>query len=165
MAKSCSFDVVSPVDFSEIRNAINQAEMEIRQRFDFKGSKSEFELEEKNHQLTLISDDDHKLKSVVDILNGKLIKRGVSLKALDYGKVEPAAGGTVRQVAKIQDGIPQDKGKEIVKYIKGLKIKVQGQVMDDQVRVTGKNRDDLQAVIAELKSKDFGVAITFGNYR
>ncbi len=165
MAKSCSFDIVSPVDFNEIRNAINQAEMEIRQRFDFKGSKSEIELEEKGHQLILISDDDHKLKSVVDILQGKLIKRGVSLKALDYGKVEPASSGTVRQTVAIQDGIPQEKGKEIVKFIKGLKNKVQGQVMDDQVRVTGKNRDDLQEVIAELKSKDFGLAITFGNYR
>ncbi len=165
MAKSCSFDIVSPVDINEIRNAINQTEMEIRQRFDFKGSKSEIELEEKGLSLTLISDDDHKLKSVVDILQGKLIKRGVSLKALDFGKVEPAAGGTVRQVATIQDGIPQEKGKEIVKFIKGLKVKVQGQVMDDQVRVTGKNRDDLQEVIAELKAQDFGVAITFGNYR
>lgn len=165
MAKSCSFDIVSPVDINEIRNAVNQSEMEIRQRFDFKGSKSEIQLEEKGPQLVLVSDDDFKLKSVVDILQGKLTKRGVSLKALDFGKVEPATGGTVRQNVGIQDGIPQEKGKEIVKFIKGLKVKVQAQVMDDQVRVTGKNKDDLQAVIAELKAQDFGCAISFGNYR
>ncbi len=165
MAKSCSFDVMSPVDFNEVKNAINQAEMEIRQRFDFKGSQSEIKLEESVPQLVLVSDDDHKLKSVIDILQAKLVKRGVSLKALVYGKVEPAAGGTVRQTAAIQDGIPQEKGKEIVKFVKGLKTKVQGQVMDDQVRITGKNKDDLQAVIAELKGKDFGVALSFGNYR
>jgi len=165
MAKNCSFDVVSNVDLQEVKNAVNQAMMEIRQRFDFKGSKSEISLDEKVPALNLISDDDHKIKSVVDILESKLVKRKVSLKALSYGKVEPAGGNTVRQVIQLQQGIPQEKGKEIVKAIKGMKTKVQGQVMDDQVRVSGKNRDDLQAVIAELKEKDFGIAMSFTNYR
>ncbi len=165
MAKSCSFDIMSIVDLSEVKNAINQSMMEIKQRFDFKNSKSEITLEEKSSQLTLISDDDVKLKSVIDILQSKLVKRKVPLKALDYGKIEDAAGNTVRQVVSIQQGIPQEKSKEIVKFIKGLKIKVQGQVIDDQVRVTGKNKDDLQTVIAELKAKDFGIAMDFGNYR
>ncbi|MGP0565323.1 MULTISPECIES: YajQ family cyclic di-GMP-binding protein [unclassified Nitrospina] len=165
MAKSCSFDIVSEVDLSEVRNAVNQAMMEIRQRFDFKNSKSSVELEEKENRLVLVSDDEIKLKSVVDILQGKLIKRKVPIKALNYGKVEAAAGDTVRQYVSLQQGIPQDKGKEIVKFIKGLKVKVQGQVMDDQVRVTGKSRDDLQEVIAQLKAKDFDIAMSFTNYR
>ncbi len=165
MAKNCSFDIVSNVDLQEVKNAVNQAMMEIRQRFDFKGSKSEISLDEKVPALNLISDDDHKMKSVVDILESKLVKRKVSLKALSYGKVEPAGGNTVRQAIQLQQGIPQEKGKEIVKAIKGMKTKVQGQVMDDQVRVSGKNRDDLQAVIAELKEKDFGIAMSFTNYR
>ncbi len=165
MAKNCSFDVVSNVDLQEVKNAVNQAMMEIRQRFDFKGSKSEISLDEKVPALNLISDDDHKIKSVVDILESKLVKRKVSLKALSYGKVEPAGGNTVRQAIQLQQGIPQEKGKEIVKAIKGMKTKVQGQVMDDQVRVSGKNRDDLQVVIAELKEKDFGIAMSFTNYR
>jgi len=150
---------------NEVKNAVNQSMMEIGQRFDFKGSKSKIELEEKNAQLTVASDDEHKLKSVLDILQSKLVKRNVSLKALSYGKVEHAAGDTVRQVITLQQGIPQEKGKEIVKFIKGLKVKVQGQVMDDQVRVSGKNRDDLQEVIAELKAKDFDISMSFTNYR
>lgn len=165
MAKSCSFDIVSELDMNEVKNAISQATMEIRQRFDFKNSKSEITLEEKDSQLMVISDDDYKLKSVLDILQNKLVKRKVSLKALDYGKVEPAAGGTVRQTIKLQQGISQDKGREIVKFLKGLGLKVQGQIMEDQVRVTGKNRDDLQTVIEELKAKDFGLELSFGNYR
>lgn len=165
MAKSCSFDIVSIVDLSEVKNAVNQSLMEIRQRFDFKNSKSDIELDEKGPRLVLTSDDDHKLKSVVEILQGKMVKRGVAVKALDYGKVEPASGNTVRQEVGIQQGIPQDKGREIVKFVKGLGVKVQGQIMDDQVRVSGKNRDDLQTVIAELKQKDFGIAMSFSNYR
>jgi uncharacterized protein YajQ (UPF0234 family) len=165
MAKNCSFDIVSNVDLQEVKNAINQAVMEIRQRFDFKGSKSEITLDEKVPALNLVSDDEHKMKSVVDILESKLIKRKVSLKALSYGQVEPAGGNTVRQAIQLQQGIPQEKGKEIVKAIKGMKVKVQGQVMDDQVRVTGKSRDDLQEVIAELNAKDFGIAMSFTNYR
>ncbi len=165
MAKNCSFDIVSEVDLQEVKNAVKQATMEIRQRFDFKGSKSEISLDEKASALNLVSDDDHKMKSVVDILESKLIKRKVSLKALSYGTVEPAAGSTVRQTLQLQQGIPQEKGKEIVKAVKGMKIKVQGQVMDDQVRISGKSRDDLQAVMAELKEKDFGIAMSFTNYR
>ncbi len=165
MAKNCSFDIVSNVDLQEVKNAINQAVMEIRQRFDFKGSKSEITLDEKIPAINLVSDDEHKMKSVVDILESKLIKRKVSLKSLSYGQVEAAGGNTVRQTVQLQQGIPQEKGKEIVKAIKGMKVKVQGQVMDDQVRVTGKSRDDLQEVIAALNAKDFGIAMSFTNYR
>ena len=165
MAKNCSFDIVSNVDLQEVKNAINQAVMEIRQRFDFKGSKSEITLDEKIPAINLVSDDEQKIKSVIDVLESKLIKRKVSLKALSYGQLEPAGGNTVRQAIQLQQGIPQEKGKEIVKAIKGMKTKVQGQVMDDQVRVTGKNRDDLQAVIAELQEKDFGISMSFTNYR
>ena len=164
-SKSSSMDIVSDVDLSEVKNAVNQSMQEIRQRFDFKNSKSEITLEEKENKLVIISDDDYKLKSVIDVLQGKLVKRKVSPKALSYGAVEPAAGGLVRQVIGIQQGIPQDKGKEIVKFIKGLGLKVQGQIMEDQVRVSGKKKDDLQAVMAELKEKDFGIAMTFTNYR
>lgn len=162
---SSSFDIVSEIDLMEAKNAINQAMMEIRQRFDFKNSKSEIVLEEKDNQIVLTSDDAHKMKSVVDILQSKMVKRHIPLKALEHGKVEPAAGDTVRQIIKLQKGIPQDKGKEIVKFIKALGLKVQGQIMDDQVRVSGKNKDDLQTVIMKLKEKDFGVAMSFANYR
>jgi len=165
MAKSCSFDIVSEVNMAEVQNAVNQAVMEIRQRYDFKGSKSEIKLEEKDNQLTIVSDDEYKLKSVVDVLQSKLVRREVSLKALEYGKVEPAGGNTVRQVIKLQKGIPQDTGKEIVKFLKTLGVKVQGQIMDDQVRVSGKNKDDLQAVISSVKQKDFDIAMNFTNYR
>ena len=164
-SKSSSMDIISEIDLSEVKNAVNQSMQEIGQRFDFKNSKSEITLEEKENNLVIISDDDYKLKSVVDVLQGKLVKRKVSPKALSYGKVEPAAGGLVRQVISIQQGIPQDKGKEIVKFIKGLGLKVQGQIMEDQVRVSGKKKDDLQAVMAELKEKDVGIAMTFTNYR
>ena len=165
MAKSCSFDIVSEVNMAEVQNAINQAMMEIRQRYDFKGSKSEIKLEVKECQLILISDDEYKLKSVIDVLQGKLVRREVSLKALDYGKVEQAGGNTVRQAIRLQKGIPQEKGKEIVKFLKTLGIKIQGQIMDDQVRVSGKNRDDLQTAISAIKQKDFDIAMNFTNYR
>ena len=165
MPKSCSFDIVSEVNMAEVQNAVNQAMMEIRQRYDFKGSKSEIKPEEKESQLVLVSDDEHKLKSVIDVLQSKLVRREVSLKALDYGKVEQAGGNTVRQIIKLQKGIPQDKGKEIVKFLKTLGVKVQGQIMDDQVRVSGKSRDDLQAVISAVKEKDFDIAMSFINYR
>ena len=164
-SKSSSFDIVSETDMAEVQNAINQSMMEIRQRFDFKNSKSNIELKTKENQIILLSDDEYKLKSVIDILQGKLTKRKVSLKALDYGKVEPASGAAVRQTISIQQGIPQNKGKEIIKFIKGLGLKVQGQVMDDQVRVSGKKKDDLQSVMAELKQKDFNIAMQFINYR
>ena len=164
--KSCSFDITSSTELSEVQNACNQTTLEIRQRFDFKGSKSQVEIDMKTAEIKILSDDNHKLNSVIDILKGKLIKRKVSIKALEHGKVETASGDTVRQSIKVQQGIPQEKGKEIAKHIKTLGLKkVQAQIMDDQVRVTGKNRDDLQSVIANLKEKDFGIDMTYTNYR
>ena len=165
-SKSSSFDITSVTDLAEVQNACNQTMLEIRQRFDFKGSKSEVEIDMKTAEVKILADDTHKLNSVLDILKGKLVKRKVSIKALDYGKVEAASGDAVRQNIKIQQGIPQDKGKEIVKYIKNMGLKkVQAQIMDDQVRVTGKDKDELQTVIAGLKQKDFDVDMTFTNYR
>ena len=164
-SKSCSFDIVSIINLEEVQNAVNQSMAEISQRYDFKGSKSEITLEKKENKVVILTDDDFKLKSVTDILQGKLVKRKISLKALDYGKVEAASGDCVRQSIVIQQGISQDKGKEVTKAIKGMGVKVQSQIMDDQLRVTGKNRDDLQAVIASLKEKDFGIAMDFTNYR
>jgi len=163
MAGSNSFDVVSEVDMMETSNAVQQAMKEIRQRFDFKGSVSDITLE--GETLTLHSDDESRLKAVIDVLTTKLVKRGVSLKALQYGKIEPAAKGTVRQAVTIQKGIPVEKAKEIVKFIKGSGIKVQASIQENQVRVSGKNRDDLQAIIALVKGKDLGIALQFTNYR
>ena len=163
MAGSNSFDVVSDVDLMETSNAVQQAMKEIRQRFDFKGSVSDIKLE--GETLTLLSDDESRLKAVIDVLTTKLVKRGVSLKALQYGKIEPAAKGTVRQVVTVQRGIPTEKAKEIVKFIKGTGIRVQAQIQENQVRVSGKNRDDLQAVIGSLKGQDFGLDLQFTNYR
>ena len=165
-SKSCSFDITSATNLAEVQNACNQSMLEIRQRFDFKGSKSHVEIDMKTAEVQIISDDTHKLNSVVDILKGKLVKRKVSIKALEYGSIEAASGDTVRQSIKVQQGIPQEKGKEIVKHIKSMGLKkVQAQIMDDQLRVTGKDKDDLQSVIAGLKKKDFGIDMTFTNYR
>ncbi|MBN4079856.1 YajQ family cyclic di-GMP-binding protein [bacterium AH-315-C08] len=165
-SNNSSFDITSATDLAEIQNACNQTMLEIRQRFDFKGSKSQVEIDMKTAEIKILADDAHKLKSVIDILQGKLVKRKISIKALDYGNVEAASGDTVRQNIKIQQGIPQEKGKEIVKHIKTLGLKkMQAQIMDDQVRVTGKDKDDLQSVIASLKQKDFGIDMTFTNYR
>ena len=165
-SNSSSFDITSSTDLAEVQNACNQTMLEIRQRFDFKGSKSQVEIDMKTAEIKVLADDAHKLKSVIDIIQGKLVKRKISIKALDYGNVESASGDTVRQNIKIQQGIPQEKGKEIVKYIKTLGLKkMQAQIMDDQVRVTGKDKDDLQSVIASLKQKDFGIDMTFTNYR
>ena len=163
MAASNSFDVVSEVNMMEVSNAVQQAMKEIRQRFDFKGSVSDIRFEEDT--LTLDSDDESRLKAVIDVLTTKLVKRGVSLKALQYGKIEPATKGSVRQVVTIQKGIPMEKAKEIVKFIKGSGIRVQAQIQENQVRVNGKNRDDLQAVIGSLKAQDFGLDLQFTNYR
>ncbi len=162
-AKENSFDIVSEVNMQEIDNALNQARREIENRFDFKGSKSDIRYE--GDVITLVSDDDFKLRNVVDILESKMIKRGVDLKALKYGKVEPAAGDTVRQQVTVQQGIDKDLAKEIVKDIKNSKIKVQASVQGDKVRVAGKNRDDLQAVIKLLKEKDYQIPLQFTNYR
>ncbi len=163
MAKENSFDIVSKTDYAEVTNALNQTNKEISQRFDFKGSKAEAVLKDKDLELT--AEDDTKLRNMNDILQSKLVKRGVALKALDYQKVEPAAGGTVRQVVKIQQGIPGDKAKEIVKFIKDAKLKVQASIQGDTVRVSGKDRDVLQDVIAKLKAQDFGIDMKFDNYR
>jgi uncharacterized protein YajQ (UPF0234 family) len=158
-----SFDVVSKVDMQEVDNAVNQTVKEIGQRYDFKGSKAEITRE--NEAIKVLADDDYKLKAVIDVLQSKFIKRGISIKALQYGKVEQASGGMVRQLITVQQGISKEKGKEIIVAIKESKIKVQGQIQDDQVRVTGKNRDDLQEAIALLKGKDFGVEMQFVNFR
>ncbi len=165
MAEEHSFDIVSVVDMQEVSNAVDQAMKEIGQRFDFKGSKSSITLDKKDSTITLISDDEQKLKSVIDILQSKLIKRGVPIKSLNYGKIEPASGNTVRQILTIQQGVPQEKAKEIVKFIKDLKLKVTAEIQKDQVRVKGKKIDDLQAIISKLKEKDFGIALQFTNYR
>ena len=165
MADEHSFDVVSKVDLQEVLNAVQQATKEISQRFDFKGSKSSIELNKDKHEITLVSDDESKLKTVIDILQTKLVKRGVSLKALSYGKIEQAAGNTVRQIVTLQQGIPVDKAKEIVKLIKDTKMKVQAEIQKDQVRVRAKKIDDLQATITLLKGKDLGIHIEFINYR
>ena len=165
MADTSSFDIVSDIDLQAVDNAINQARKEIAQRFDFKGSKSSIDLDQKEKQITVHSDDDFKLKSVVDILQGKLIKRSVPLKALSYGTVEQSAGGTVRQVVKLLVGIDKDNARKIVKMIKDTKLKVQAQIMDDQVRVSGKNKDDLQAVIKMIRDANLPFAVQFTNYR
>lgn len=163
MAAENSFDVVSKIDMAEVTNAVTQAMKEISQRFDFKGSKSN--ITQEKDALVIVSDDEYKLKSVVDILQSKLVKRGVPLKNLSYGKVEPAMAGTVRQRVSLQQGIPTDKAKEIVKAIKDSKIKVQASIQADQVRVSGKSRDDLQSIIQLLKGKDFALELQFINYR
>jgi uncharacterized protein YajQ (UPF0234 family) len=163
MAKENSFDIVSKTDYAEVTNAINQSMKEISQRFDFKGSKAAVELQGKD--LVLTAEDDTKLRNMNDIFQGKLVKRGVSLKALDYQKIEPAAGGTVRQLVKVQQGIPIEKAKEVVKFIKDAKLKVQASIQGETVRISGKDRDTLQETIAALKSKDFGIDMTFDNYR
>jgi uncharacterized protein YajQ (UPF0234 family) len=166
MAADNSFDIVSRVDLQEVSNAVGQAIKEIRQRYDFKGSKSSIDFNRDTVELTLVSDDEFKLKSVVDVLQDKFVKRQVSLKCLQYGKVEQASGGTVKQVVKLQQGISQDRAKNIVKLIKDMKLKkVQAQIQADQLRVKGKNKDDLQAVIEMLKEKDFDFHIEFVNYR
>lgn len=163
MGQQNSFDIVSQVDRAEIVNAINQTIKEVRQRFDFKGSVANVVLEGK--ELVLSAEDETKLRNMNDILQQKLVRRSVPLKAFSYGKVEPAAGGTVRQHAEIQQGIPQEKAKEIVKFIKDSKAKVQSAIQGDVVRVTGRDRDTLQDIIARLKAKDFGIHMTFTNYR
>ncbi|HAY34453.1 MAG TPA: YajQ family cyclic di-GMP-binding protein [Ignavibacteria bacterium] len=165
MANQFSFDIVSEVDLQELDNAINQALKEIIQRYDFKGSKSEITFNKKDKALNVISDDEYKMKSVIDILQNKLIKRGISIKALKYGKVEPAAGNTVRQEIKLQQGIEKEDAKYIVKLIKESKLKVQATIQDEQVRVSGKDKDDLQAVMNLLRAKDLEFALQFTNYR
>ena len=165
MADEHSFDIVSKVDMQEVLNSVQQATKELNQRFDFKGSKSNIELNKDKGEITLISNDEQKLKSVIELLQSKLVKRNVPLKSLQYGKIETASGGTVRQVITLQQGIVQEKAKEIVKLIKGTKLKVQAEIQKDQLRVRAKKKDDLQAVISMLKEKDLGIHMEFVNYR
>ena len=165
MANEHSFDIVSKVNLQEVSNAVQQAVKEIGQRFDFRGSKSSIELDRAENEIIVISDDDYKLKSVIDILQDKLVKRKVSLKSLTYGKIEKALSGTVRQVLILQEGIPAEKAKEIVKVIKGAKLRVQSEIQKDQVRIRAKKIDDLQSTISLLKDKDFGIHMEFVNYR
>lgn len=163
MASECSFDIASKVDLQEVDNAIHQTVREIGQRFDFKGSPATVTREE--HALVLSAEDEFKLKQMLDILEGKLVKRQVPLKALSRGKVEPAAGGRVRQQIELQQGIPIEKARELVKLIKGQKFKVQPQIQEDQVRVSGRDRDELQAVIQFLRQQDLGIHMQCINYR
>jgi len=163
MAQQNSFDIVSELDRAEMTNAINQTIKEVRQRFDFKGSQANVALEKES--LLLTAEDETRLRNMNDILQQKLVRRGVPLKALSYGTVEPAAGGTVKQQVAIQQGIPQDKAKEVVRFIKDSKAKVQASIQADVVRVSGKDRDTLQSIIAKLKEKDFGIHMQFTNYR
>jgi len=159
-----TFDIVSKIDLQEVTNALQQALKEIHQRYDLKDSKSDIVLEGKD-AIIMTSADDYKLKAVNDVLQGKLVKRGVPLKGLIYGAVEPAAGSTVRQKISMQQGIPIEKAREIVKLIKNSKKKVQASIQGDLVRVSGKDRDSLQEVIALLKGQDFGIDMQFTNYR
>jgi len=163
MAAENSFDVACKVDMQEVANALDQARREILTRYDLKGSKNEVEIEKMD--ILLHSPDEMKLKAVLDIVQSKLHRRGIDLKALTLGEPETAAGSTIRQKITLQDGIPMDKAKEIVRLVKDSKIRVQASIQEKQVRVAGKNRDDLQAVIALVKGKDLGIALQFTNYR
>jgi uncharacterized protein YajQ (UPF0234 family) len=160
-----SFDIVSEIDLQEVDNAINQAMKEIMQRYDFKGSKSEINLNKKDNLINIISDDDYKLKAVIDILQNKFVKRNIPLKAMKFEEPVPAAGGSLRQTIKLQQGIDKDDSRKIVKMIKDRKLKVQAAIQDDQVRVSGKSRDDLQEVITMLKDSDLDFAFQFTNYK
>lgn len=163
MAKDSSFDVVSQVDMQEMDNAVNQVKKEIDQRYDFRGSNASIELEDKG--VKIAAEDEYKLETIIDMLRVKMAKRGIPLRCLVPGKVEPAAKNTVRQQLEIQQGISKDKAKAIVAAIKATKLKVNAQMQDDQVRVSGAKKDDLQAVIQTLKAGDFGVDLQFINMR
>lgn len=163
MAKDASFDIVSQVDMQEVDNALNQAEKEIVNRFDFKGSNTK--IERKEEEINLDTTDDMKMSNIIDVLEGKLVKRGVNLKSFEYGKIEPSLGGRVKQTIKIRVGLDKDQARMITMKIKELKLKVTPSVQGDVVRVTGKNKDDLQTAITALKAADFDFAIQFTNYR
>jgi uncharacterized protein YajQ (UPF0234 family) len=165
MAQTYSFDVTSTIEMPEVDNAVNQARKEIGQRFDFKGSIAAIDLDQKANTLTLTAEDNFKLESVWDVLQTRLIKRGVPVKNLKRGELIPSAGSTVKQVITLQQGIPIEAAKDIVKHLKDLKTKVQGAIQGDQVRVSSASKDELQAAMQALRAKDFGVALQFGNYR
>lgn len=163
MAKDSSFDIVSDVDMQEMDNSVNQTAKEIAQRYDFKGTECSIELDADT--IKILAADEYKLETIVDILMARMAKRNVSLKSLDRGKIEQASKGAVRQTIKIQKGISKEKGKDVVAFVKTLKLKVQAQIQEDQVRVTGAKKDDLQNVIQALKEKDFGIDLQFINFR
>ncbi len=163
MPSESSFDVVSRIDQQELDNALNQARREIENRFDFKHSKTSIENDDK--KITIISDDEMKMRNVIDVIESKATKRGIDIKVFDIGELEPAAGGTVRRVVTLRSGIPKDKSKVLMEKIKSLKLKVNAQYQDEQIRVSGKSRDDLQTVIAELKAMNFELPLQFTNYR
>lgn len=163
MASESSFDITSKIEMLEVDNVVTQAVREITNRFDFKGSVSSINRE--NETIKLVSDDDAKLRQVIDILENKMIKRSISLKFLDYGKVEQSLGGNVKQEVRLKNGISADKAKEVNKAIRDSKTKVKAQIQGDQLRVTSKSRDELQAVMKYLKEKDFGIELQFVNYR
>ena len=164
MASDSSFDVVSKIDQQELDNALNQARKEIAGRFDFKNSKTDIAYDGKQ-VITVVSDDELKMKNVMDIVQSKAVKRGIDIKAFELGTLEPAAQNTVRQTITLRSGIPKDKSKALMEAIKGLKLKVSAQYQDEQIRVSGKSRDDLQKVIAHLKSMDYELPLQFVNYR
>jgi uncharacterized protein YajQ (UPF0234 family) len=163
MAAENSFDIACKIEMQEVTNGLDQARREIATRYDLKGTKCDVKLEKTD--ITVTAPDDMKLKAVVDILQSRLHKRGVPLKALTYGEVEQGGGGMLRQKIALQQGIPIERAREIVRLIKDSKIKVQASIQEDQVRVAGKNRDDLQKIIAMLRDKDLGIALQFTNYR
>jgi uncharacterized protein YajQ (UPF0234 family) len=166
MAATYSFDVTSTIEMPEVDNAVNQARKEIAQRFDFKGSIAAIDLDQKANTLTLTAEDNFKLEAVWDVLQTRLIKRNVAVKNLKRGDVETAAGSTVKQVITLQQGIPIEAAKDIVKYLKDAKLKkVQASIQGDQVRISSPSKDDLQGAMQALRAKDFGVALQFGNYR
>ncbi len=165
MADEFSFDVVSKLDLQEVENAVNQMNKEMTTRFDFRGSVSRVDFDKKAPSITLFSDDEGKLKSVIDIVQNKFIKRNVSLKALDYQAIETAEKATVRQLVKLKQGIPSEKAKEIVRLIKDAKMKVTPSIQGDQLRIVSKSKDELQAVMNFLRPQDFGLDLQFTNYR
>lgn len=165
MPQEHSFDIVCKVDLQEVSNAIQQALKEISQRYDFRNSKSSIELDKTHNGIVMVSDDDYRLKSVIDILQNKMVKRKVPLKCLQYGKVEPSLSGTVKQTVTLQQGINAEKAREISKVIKNSKVKVQPEIQKDHLRVRAKKIDDLQSVISILKENDFGIHMEFVNYR
>ena len=162
-SKDSSFDIVSKVDVQEVDNALNQTEKEIIQRFDFKGSNTS--IKRKDDEVTIVTSDDFKLRNVVDIFQAKLAKREISLKSLDYGKVESSLGGRVKQIVKIKQGIGKEDAKKVLNVIKDTKLKVQASIQDDTVRVSGKNKDDLQVVMQALRNADLSIHLQFVNYR
>lgn len=165
-SKDHSFDIVSEVNIMELENAVFQAKKELEQRFDFKGSNSSIELDKSEKTITLKTENEYRLKTLIDLLQGKCVKRGVSLRSLQYGKLETGmVGGSVKQVVTVQTGLPQDKAKEIVRFIKELKLKVQASVQGEQVRATAVSIDDLQTVIGHVRKRDFGADLQFVNFR